>query len=109
MGAWWLTFVQTPAYAAAARKLIDDDRQREIELSICANPRAGRLEAGVRKIRIASAGRGKRGSLRVVYYYIERKAKVYLLDVFAKSGKSALTAAEKNTARRLTRLLEAEP
>ncbi|MDP9177969.1 MAG: type II toxin-antitoxin system RelE/ParE family toxin [Gemmatimonadota bacterium] len=109
MAARFLTFVQTPVYAAAAKRLIDDDRQREIELSICANPKAGRLEAGVRKIRIAFEDRGKRGGIRVIYYHIERKGKVYLLYLFAKNEKGALTKAEKNAVRRLTRLLEAEP
>jgi hypothetical protein len=104
----FLTFIQTPSYAKAARRLIDDDAQREIELTICADPECGALEAGVRKMRIALPGRGKRGGARVVYYHIKRKGKVYLLEVFAKNVKVALTAAEKNEVRKLTRELEGE-
>ena len=96
-------------YSAAAKRLVDDDKQREIELYICRNPRVGQLEAGVRKIRISLKGRGKSGGARVIYYYIERKRRVYLLDIFAKNERTALTKAEKNDVRRLTELLEAEP
>lgn len=104
----FLTFIQTPSYAKAAKRLVDDDLQREIELTICADPQCGELEAGVRKMRIALPGRGKSGGARVVYYYIEQKGRVYLLDIFAKNTKIALTAAEKNEVRKLTKELERE-
>lgn len=103
-----LTFIQTPSYVSAAKRLIDDDVQREIELTICADPQCGELEAGVRKVRIPLPGRGKRGGARVVYFHIELKGKVYLLDIFAKNAKIALTAAEKNEVRKLTKELERE-
>ena len=102
----YLTFIQTPSYAKAAKRLIVDDLQREIELTICADPECGKLEAGVRKVRIALPGKGKRGGARVVYYHIARKGKVYLLDLFAKNEKTALTNAEKNEVRELTKELE---
>ena len=104
-----LAFIQTPSYSVAAKKLFDDDKQREIELSIRRNPRVGRLEAGVRKFRISLEGRGKSGGARVIYYYIERKRRVYLLEVFAKNERTSLTKAEKNRVRRLIGSLEAEP
>ena len=104
----FLTFIQTPSYAKAAKRLIDDEAQREVELTICADPECGTLEAGVRKLRIALPGRGKRGGARVIYYHIKGKGRVYLLDVFAKNEKVALTAEEKNDVRKLTRALEGE-
>jgi hypothetical protein len=104
----YLTFVFTHAYVADAKKLITDEDQREIERTICEDPFGGKLEAGIRKIRIPLPGRGKRGGARVVYYYIERKGKVYLLGIFAKNVKTALSKAEKNEVRKLTKLLEEE-
>ena len=68
----------------------------------------GNLQAGVRKIRVPLMGRGKRSGARVVYYFIERKGKVYLLDVFAKNERTALTKTEQNEVRTLTRILEEE-
>ncbi len=104
----YLTFIQTPSYARAAKRLVDDELPRVIELAICADPERGELEAGVRKMRVALPGGGKRGGARVVYYHIQPKGRVYLLDIFAKNVKIALTAAEKNAIRALTRLLKEE-
>lgn len=44
----------------------------------------------------------------MIYYYIERKGKVYLLDIYAKNVRASLTQSEKNAVRKLTRLLEEE-
>lgn len=88
--------------------MISDAEQRAIELTILANPTGGDLEAGVRKIRVALPGRGKRGGARVIYYYIQRKGRVYLLDIYAKNVRDALTRSEKIQVRKLTRLLEDE-
>ena len=104
----FLTFIQTASYVKAAKRLIDDDSQREIELAICADPECGELEAGVRKMRIELPGRGKRSGARVVYYHIRPRGKVYLLEIFAKNAKISLTAAEKNEIRKLTKALEEE-
>ena len=102
------TFIHTPNYAARAKKLLTDTDQLKVEELICEDPFSGESQAGVRKIRLPLEGRGKRGGARVVYYYIERKGKVYLLDVFAKNERAALTKAEQNEVRKLTKILEEE-
>ena len=102
----YLTFIQTPSYARAAKRLFDDSVQRDIELRICDDPECGELESGVRKLRIGIGGRGRRGGARVVYYHLKPRGRVYLLEVFAKNEKIALTESEKNEIRLLTRMLE---
>jgi hypothetical protein len=82
--------------------------QRDIEEAICTNPGGTPVEAGVRKIRVARPGRGKSGGVRVIYYYIARRGRVYLIDVFAKNVREALTKAEKNAVRALARHFEEE-
>lgn len=104
-----LTFIQTSGYLTAAKSLgLSDEQQRMIENIIAEDPKAGALESGVRKLRVPMPGRGKSGGARVVYYHIERKGRVYLLDVFAKNVRAALTKAEKNQVRKLTKELEGE-
>lgn len=94
----------------AAKTLITDREQRAIELAIVADLKGGDLEAGVRKVRVALPGRGKRGGARVIYYYIyiEQRGKVYLLDIYVKNVRKALTGVEKNAVRKLTKQLEEE-
>lgn len=67
---------------------------------IARNPTEGDLisgTGGVRKLRFAVQGKGKRGGVRVIYYYYNKKNPVLLFTVFGKNEKSDLTEKEKNT------------
>ena len=63
---------------------------------------------GVRKLRIALPGRGKRGGARVIYYYHAGSDRVFLIRVYAKNRKEDLAEAERQQMRRLATVLEAE-
>ncbi|MEO8663722.1 MAG: type II toxin-antitoxin system RelE/ParE family toxin [Bryobacteraceae bacterium] len=49
---------------------------------------------GVRKLRLAAKGKGKRGGARIIYLYIVVAARIYLIRCSAKNVKSDLTADE---------------
>ena len=51
---------------------------------------------GARKLRWRAQGRGKRGGVRVIYYYHNESLPLFLLNVFAKNEKANLTKAEWN-------------
>jgi len=57
---------------------------------------------GVRKLRVAAGGRGKRGGARVIYLFGGDKVPVFLLAVFTKNEKSDLSHAERNNLARMT-------
>lgn len=105
----YFTFIHTPYYQARAKGLLRDEDQIEVERLICENPEAGDQQAGVRKLRVRLKEKGKSGGVRVIYFCIEKKGHVYLLDVFPKSEKAALTKAEQNQMRKLAKLLENKP
>jgi mRNA-degrading endonuclease RelE of RelBE toxin-antitoxin system len=50
---------------------------------------------GLRKIRVASKGRGKRGGSRVIYYYFDIFKRFYLLTIYAKNEITDLTPEQK--------------
>lgn len=50
---------------------------------------------GVRKIRLKSSSKGKRGGFRVCYFYFQIKEKIYLFALYAKNEKADLTTDEK--------------
>jgi len=50
---------------------------------------------GLRKVRVASKGKGKRGGARVIYYYLNNFKRCYLLTIYAKNGMTDLTPQEK--------------
>ena len=72
------------------------------------NPAAGELipgTGGVRKLRWALEGRGKRGGARVVYYYHSEAMPLFALTAYAKNERADLSQADRNDFRRLTALL----
>ena len=48
---------------------------------------------------------GKRGGVRVVYYYRTNAGIVYMLDIYAKNEKADLTSADKRELREIVSLL----
>ena len=63
---------------------------------------------GLRKIRMAAKGHGKRGGARVIYVDIEVKESIYLLNVYGKNEKKDLTPAEKNALKAAVIVLQEE-
>jgi hypothetical protein len=87
-----------------------DEERSELVAFIGANPEAGDVipeTGGVRKIRWALEGKGKRGGAWVVYYYHSGGMPVFLLSAYAKNRKANLSPAERNTMKRLVPVLAA--
>ncbi|MDH5557172.1 MAG: type II toxin-antitoxin system RelE/ParE family toxin [Alphaproteobacteria bacterium] len=103
-----VTIVETNAYLRRAERLLTEEERTACSELIARDPACGEImqgTGGVRKLRIALDGRGKRGGGRVVYYFHNESIPVFLLDVFAKNEKSNLTKAERNAMAELTRVL----
>ncbi len=87
-----------------------DEGEREAFVDfIAANPEAGDVipeTGGVRKVRWARAGTGKRGGARVIYFYHDENRPLYLLMVYAKARRENLTPDEKRAARKLAAILK---
>jgi hypothetical protein len=60
---------------------------------------------GVRKLRWALEGKGKRGGARIIYYFHSRAMPIFLLTVFSKNEKVDLSKSEKNELRKLIPIL----
>ena len=97
----------------SAKKLLTEEDRRELELLLLEDQKRGQLierTGGFRKVRFARPSRreGKSGGTRVVYYFLDRWDRIYLLLVYAKGVKDDLTRAEENELRKLARALEEE-
>ncbi len=87
----------TRTYERAIRKLLGEEARREMEESIVAAPDAApviRGTGGIRKLRWAGSGRGKRGGIRTIYFYHAGPSAIYLLTAYAKSDREDLTPAD---------------
>ena len=97
-----ITAAETPLFARQAREVWSDAEREEFVLFIAANPEAGDVipeTGGVRKVRWTRAGSGKRGGVRVVYFFHDRRRPIYLLMVYAKGRKEDLSPDEKRSVR----------
>jgi hypothetical protein len=83
-----VVFLETPVFTLQVRELVDDDRYRELQSTLVVRPDAGDLiprSGGLRKIRVAASGRGKRGGARVIYYWVVAKDQIYMLLAYART------------------------
>ena len=106
------TLYFTRPYERAIRKLLSEDARREMEggdrrRSRCSTGRPGE-RAGIRKLRWADSGRGKRGGIRAIYFWCAAPGAVYMLTAYAKADRDDLTAADKKALARLVAEIEQE-
>ena len=105
-----MAVVETKEFLKQAKPLMSDSERAELVAFVGANPEAGEIipeTGGVRKIRWALEGMGKRGGARVIYYYHNERLPVFLLSAYAKNRKANLSKAERNAMKRLVPALVA--
>ena len=103
-----MTVVETPFYLRKASSLLEPGERAALLLFLATSPDVGDVipeTGGIRKVRWAAKGRGKRGGLRVIYYYHSERFPIFLLTVFAKNQKANLTMTERHELKRLAPLL----
>lgn len=101
-----MVFFETPVFTRQIRELVEDDQYRQLQEMLVARPDAGDLiprSGGLRKIRIAASGRGKRGGARVIDYWIVAKDQIYMLLAYAKNAQDDLSEDQLKTLRALVR------
>ena len=65
--------VETPVFTRRVLKLLTDDDYRLLQHELVARPDVGNIirgSGGLRKVRWAATGRGKRGGVRIIYYWL---------------------------------------
>ena len=105
-----LTVAELPFFTKQAEGLFDESEKAELIAFLSWNPMAGDIipgTGGVRKVRFAASGRGKRGGARVIYYYLDDHTPLYALLAYPKNAKTDLTADEKRTVAQLVGALKA--
>jgi hypothetical protein len=101
-----MRFVETPVFTAAVSRHLSDDRYRALQLTLLLRPAQGPLVpggAGIRKLRWGADGRGKRGGVRVIYYWAAGEGVCYMLYCYAKNEQGDLTPGQIRTLARLVR------
>lgn len=100
----------TRGYEKRVTKILPAEERTAMELHVAENPEIHPVVAGtggVRKARWGRQGKGKRGGVRVIYFYRSAAEVVYFLDIYAKAVKEDLTSADKQELKELVNRLRA--
>ena len=76
-----MRFIETSVFTAALRRHLDDETYRALQLTLLFRPTQGpilRGGAGLRKLRWAASSRGKRGGVRLIYYWESETETFYM-------------------------------
>lgn len=99
-------FIELPAFERVREDYLDDDGFKELQSELMTNPEAGKViegTGGLRKLRFPDPrrGKGKRGGLRVIYYWLDEAGQFWLFTIYDKDEADNLTAKEKKALKEL--------
>lgn len=89
-----MQFIETSIFTRQVIALLTDDQYRELQVTLSAHPELGAIiprSGGLRKIRWSMTGRGKRGGVRAIYYWLVTKDQILMLFLYSKNEKDDLT------------------
>jgi hypothetical protein len=101
-----MRFVETPVFTTSVGRHLGDESYRQLQVALMLRPEQGPVipgAGGLRKVRWARPGGGKRGGVRVIYYWAPREALFYMLFCYAKNEQGDLTPSQAKALGRLVR------
>jgi hypothetical protein len=101
-----MLFIETPIFTKLVIDLISDDEYRKLQLALVLRPEAGKIipgSGGLRKIRWKISGSGKRGGLRLIYFWDVPDDIIYMLLIYKKSKQENLTPNQLKALRNLVK------
>lgn len=103
-----MEFLEHPIFARQREGILDDAGMSSLMVLLTDRPDAGVLipsSGGLRKLRVAAKGKGKRGGARVIYYWQRQEPEdslITFLSIYAKNRKENLSPKELKFLRQLT-------
>ena len=88
-----MIFIETTVFTREIKDLLPDEQYRMLQTALMYRPDAGdiiRGGGGLRKVRWTLPGRGKRGALRVLYFW-DPPETIYMLLPYKKTDQDDLT------------------
>ncbi len=98
-----MVFIESSIFTRQVQELLTDEEYAELQTTMTQHPDAGDLihgTGGLRKLCWKGGGTGKRGGVRVIYYWLCADHQIRLLMMYPKSRKDDLSTAEKATLRK---------
>ena len=95
-----MEFFEAPAFTRHLPRYLDDEQYRALQVALATAPEMGDLmpgTGGFRKLRWADVrpGKGRRGGLRVIYFWFDGKDQIWLMTIYDKSEAADLRPEQK--------------
>ena len=97
-----MEFIEAPVFTKYLSDYLVDDAFKNLQEALCHDPETGDVmqgTGGFRKMRWQDSrrGKGKRGGLRVIYFYFADDHQIWLLTIYGKDEMDDLTSEQKKT------------
>lgn len=82
-----MEFIETSIFTKLIYTYLTDDEYLGLQGFLLKYPEAGKIvpgSGGVRKLRWAISGKGKRGGVRVIYYFRKQHSEIWMLTIYSK-------------------------
>ena len=103
-----MVIIETPIFTRRIQDVLGDDEYRLLQAQLLQNPGAGKIvpgSGGLRKLRWAAGGHGKRGGIRVIYYWFLSQEVLLMLFAYPKNEQDDLTPTQ---LKQLKKIVEGE-
>jgi mRNA-degrading endonuclease RelE of RelBE toxin-antitoxin system len=103
-----MVIIETTVFTRQVLKLLSDEEYRVLQSSLAERPDMGDLikgSGGLRKVRWMTYGHGKRGGIRVIYYWAIQREQLVLLLMYSKNERDDLTSEQ---VKKLRTIIEAD-
>ena len=99
-----MEIIETSIFTRQVQALLSDEEYRQLQMTLVLQPDMGAVipgSGGLRKVRWSIGGRGKRGGIRVIYYWAVVHDKILMLFMYAKNEQDDLTPEQLKVLRRI--------
>jgi hypothetical protein len=103
-----MVIIETPIFTRRIQVILSNEEYRLLQIHLINRPDSGKIirgTGGLRKLRWSAAGHGKRGGIRVIYYWFVSTDTLLLLFAYSKSEQDELTP---DQLRQLKKVVEGE-
>lgn len=99
-----MLIIETSVFTRQVLGLLTDDEYRDLQEVLAGRPDVGSVivgGGGLRKVRWGVKGKGKRGGVRVIYYWAVQQEQLLMLFIYPKSERDDLSRDQLKTLRKM--------
>jgi mRNA-degrading endonuclease RelE of RelBE toxin-antitoxin system len=99
-----MVIVETTVFTKQVQKFLSDEEYRELQADLAVHPDSSPIipgSGGLRKVRWGYSGQGKRGGIRVIYYWAVTQEQLLMLLMYPKNVQDNLSPAQLKTLKQI--------